>query len=152
MISKEEMYEFASQIAGITDADLEAYKCGGKAKKPKKMQHGQSIKSAGDGTLFEKVKNAGKQVANEVKHPRNYVPKSGGQAGSRMHGDGEDYYKGFDGTAVKLKDGTWVIKRNGITKTYKPNNPNYNEINKKATKNYYKSLRNNQIIENAPSD
>ena len=33
MISKEEMYEFASQIAGITDADLEAYKCGGKTKK-----------------------------------------------------------------------------------------------------------------------
>jgi len=33
MISKEEMYEFASQIAGITESDLEAYKCGGKTRK-----------------------------------------------------------------------------------------------------------------------
>lgn len=33
MISKEEMYDFASQIAGITDADLQQYKCGGKTKK-----------------------------------------------------------------------------------------------------------------------
>jgi hypothetical protein len=33
MISKEEMYDFASQIAGITESDLEAYKCGGKTRK-----------------------------------------------------------------------------------------------------------------------
>lgn len=33
MISNEEMYDFASQIAGITDADLQQYKCGGKTKK-----------------------------------------------------------------------------------------------------------------------
>lgn len=37
MITKEEMYEFASNIAGITDADLAMYKCGGKTKK---MQNG----------------------------------------------------------------------------------------------------------------
>ena len=47
MISKEEMYEFASQIAGITDADLEAYRCGGKTK-TKKMSEGDNI--------FKKIK------------------------------------------------------------------------------------------------
>lgn len=59
MISKEEMYEFASQIAGITDADLEAYKCGGKAKK-----------KAEGGNIFDKVKRAvtpvNKQINSEV--------------------------------------------------------------------------------------
>lgn len=35
MISNEEMYEFASQIAGITDSDLQQYKCGGKTKMKK---------------------------------------------------------------------------------------------------------------------
>ena len=59
MISKEEMYEFASQIAGITDADLEAYKCGGKTKK-----------KAGGGNIFDKVKRAvtpiNKQINSEV--------------------------------------------------------------------------------------
>lgn len=38
MITNEEMYNFASQIAGIKDSDLEIYKCGGKAKK--KMEDG----------------------------------------------------------------------------------------------------------------
>lgn len=59
MISKEEMYEFASQIAGITDADLEAYKCGGKTKK-----------KAEGGNIFDKVKGAvtpiKKQINSEV--------------------------------------------------------------------------------------
>lgn len=40
MITNEEMYNFASQIAGIKDSDLEIYKCGGKAKKTKKMEKG----------------------------------------------------------------------------------------------------------------
>lgn len=40
MISNEEMYEFASQIAGISDSDLQQYKCGGKAKKVKKAEEG----------------------------------------------------------------------------------------------------------------
>lgn len=46
MISKEEMYDFASQIAGISDSDLQQYKCGGKTKKEacggktKKMEKG----------------------------------------------------------------------------------------------------------------
>lgn len=50
MISKEEMYDFASQIAGITDADLQQYKCGGKTKMKKdcggskiKLQEGKKI-------------------------------------------------------------------------------------------------------------
>lgn len=59
MISKEEMYEFASQIAGITDADLEAYKCGGKTKK-----------KAEGGNIFDKVKRVAtpikKQINSEV--------------------------------------------------------------------------------------
>ena len=59
MISKEEMYEFASQIAGITDADLEAYRCGGKTKK-----------KAEGGNIFDKVKRAvtpiNKQINSEV--------------------------------------------------------------------------------------
>ena len=40
MISNEEMYEFTSQIAGISDSDLQQYKCGGKAKKVKKAEEG----------------------------------------------------------------------------------------------------------------
>ena len=59
MISKEEMYEFASQIAGITDADLEVYRCGGKTKK-----------KAEGGNIFDKVKRAvtpiNKQINSEV--------------------------------------------------------------------------------------
>lgn len=43
MISKEEMYDFASQIAGITESDLEVYKCGGKAHKTKKHEKGTKI-------------------------------------------------------------------------------------------------------------
>lgn len=56
MISKEEMYEFASQIAGITDADLEAYKCGGKAKK-----------KAEGGWLTKKVNSSMQRVKERVK-------------------------------------------------------------------------------------
>lgn len=51
MISNEEMYEFASQIAGITDSDLQQYKCGGKTKMKKdcggakmKLQEGKKVK------------------------------------------------------------------------------------------------------------
>lgn len=55
MISKEEMYEFASQIAGITDADLEAYKCGGKTKK-----------KAEGGNILNKIKGAVASVNSEV--------------------------------------------------------------------------------------
>ena len=48
MISNEEMYEFASQIAGITDNDLQQYKCGGKTKKSvKKMEEGKKIGELG---------------------------------------------------------------------------------------------------------
>ena len=50
MISKEEMYDFASQIAGITDSDLQQYKCGGKTKMKKncsgakmKLQEGDKV-------------------------------------------------------------------------------------------------------------
>lgn len=47
MISNEEMYEFASQIAGITDNDLQQYKCGGKAKKMKKDCKGAKMEEGG---------------------------------------------------------------------------------------------------------
>ena len=53
MISKEEMYEFASQIAGITDSDLEAYRCGGKTKMKKKSGGGNIF----DDKTFTPVKN-----------------------------------------------------------------------------------------------
>lgn len=58
MISKEEMYEFASQIAGITDADLEAYRCGGKTK-TKKMSEGNNI--------FKKIKKGVTEAVTPVK-------------------------------------------------------------------------------------
>ena len=49
MITNEEMYNFASQIAGIKDSDLEIYKCGGKAKKTKKMEKGGKGNDNGNG-------------------------------------------------------------------------------------------------------
>lgn len=57
MISKEEMYEFASQIAGITDSDLEAYRCGGKAKMKKK---------SGGGNILDDVKNVFTPVRKQI--------------------------------------------------------------------------------------
>lgn len=52
MISNEEMYEFASQIAGITDEDLKQYKCGGRMKKDCggakiKLQDGKKVTQIG---------------------------------------------------------------------------------------------------------
>ena len=57
MISKEEMYDFASQIAGITDADLQQYKCGGKTKKMKKDCGGAKLQA---GNKFKQVQQNAK--------------------------------------------------------------------------------------------
>lgn len=54
MISNEEMYEFASQIAGITDEDLKQYKCGGRMKKD-------------DGGVLSKAQKLFSQKMNEAK-------------------------------------------------------------------------------------
>ena len=63
MISNEEMYEFASQIAGITDSDLQQYKCGGKTKKKacggktEKNACGSKMKKSQSGSVLKNIKN-----------------------------------------------------------------------------------------------
>lgn len=133
MISKEEMYEFASQIAGITDSDLEAYRCGGKTKKKK------------DGGNVTQKRHQVKLTGKEEP----YVPKAGPAANSRIHGDksGEDFYESWDGTkVVKEKSGNWVVKYpNGNTRTYRPQDANYKKADAAFQKAYKASLNNAYI-------
>ena len=140
MISKEEMYEFASQIAGITDSDLEAYRGGGKTTKRKV------------------VSSKGKPA---------WVAPAGPIANSRIHGDknGEDFYESGTPdmmptgiTMTKKRNGDWVQKYpNGNTRTYVApkrdkngriipgsGDPDYEYVNRVATKNHRQSLRNYQ--------
>ena len=94
MISKEEMYDFASQIAGITDADLEAYKCGGKTKK--KQSGGKVNNKQGNS---KKVQQVGKtKVTYNSKKAETTETKtwSDGSTSSRTYDDDNAYtiYKG----------------------------------------------------------
>lgn len=93
MISKEEMYEFASQIAGITDADLEAYRCGGKTKK---KESGGKVNNKNKVTQVGKTKvtyNSKKAETTETK------TWSDGTTSSRTYDDdgGGTVYKGRRG-------------------------------------------------------
>lgn len=79
MISNEEMYEFASQIAGITDSDLQQYKCGGKAKMKKdcggaKLQQGNKFKQfQQDYRLKQEQEKQAKKLQEEKKnHPERF--------------------------------------------------------------------------------
>ena len=64
MISNEEMYEFASQIAGISDSDLQQYKCGGKTKK---MQKGKKVdEDANDNAMNLSDLNYVRQHVNKL--------------------------------------------------------------------------------------
>lgn len=141
MISKEEMYEFASQIAGITDSDLEAYRGGGKTTKRR--------------TVSSKGKPA-------------WVAPAGPIASVRRNGKGSDSYESGtvkNGSMVpngitmtKLPNGDWVQHYpDGSTRTYGApkydkngkeipgsGDPNYEEVNRIATKNHTQSLRNYQ--------
>ena len=74
MISKEEMYDFASQIAGISDSDLQQYKCGGKTKKkacggnmkPKKEACGGKTKKMEKGDKTDANDNAAVKPGEKV--------------------------------------------------------------------------------------
>lgn len=46
-------YEFFKDFAGVTKADLEMFKCGGKSKK--KMENGGKTKQKNDTTIYQKV-------------------------------------------------------------------------------------------------
>ena len=103
MISKEEMYEFASQIAGITDADLEAYRCGGKTKK---KEAGGKVNNKNKVTQVGKTKvtyNSKKAETTETK------TWSDGTTSSRTYDDDGDgtVYKGRrkkDNKIVSIKE------------------------------------------------
>ena len=142
MISKEEMYDFASQIAGITESDLEAYKCGGKTRKVHKMQYG-------DVTRHRTSVDPGNSPI--------YMPKpaAGSQqyANSRMHGNKNepDYYTGANGEYVSMdRAGNITVKHaNGSKRFYKTSDSNYQQAKNAFTKNYYEGLRIHQNAQNA---
>lgn len=112
MISKQEMYEFASQIAGITESDLEVYKCGGKTRKKQfggNMRHTPSKKQ-------DTYVNGRRQV--DPGNAPEYVPAAGNVGG-------KDWYTGKDGSMNKRNsDKSWTVThQNGDTRTYPKNSP-----------------------------
>lgn len=82
MISNEEMYEFASQIAGIKDTDLQIYKTGGKTKKDcggakLKLQDGNKFKQAQENAKLKQQREEQiKKLQDEKKkHPERFDSK-----------------------------------------------------------------------------
>ena len=161
MISKEEMYDFASQIAGITESDLEAYKCGGKTRK---KQFGGNMRHTPS-----KQKNQGRRTVDPGNKPA-WVAPAGPIANSRIHGNKneDDYYE--SGTVVngsmvpngirmkKLPNGDWVQEYpDGSSRTFVApkrdkkgriipgtGDPNYEKVDRIATRNFTQSLQNSQ--------
>ena len=90
MISKEEMYDFASQIAGITDADLQQYKCGGKTKKNEdgaKMSPAEKFRLAKQrGQALDQQRKAEQELRKEKQeHPERFDSR-----GNRIYTKSQD--------------------------------------------------------------
>lgn len=133
MISKEEMYDFASQIAGITESDLEAYKCGGKTRKVHKMQYGDVTRH---------------RLQVDSSNSSIYMPKpaagSWQYANSRIHGNKNepDYYTGGNGEHVSLdRAGNITVQyKDGSKRYYKTTDKNYKQARDAFNKNYQQGL------------
>lgn len=90
MISNEEMYEFASQIAGITDADLQQYKCGGKTKKDQrgaKMQAGNKFKQVQENA---KLKREHEEQVKKLQEEKKNHPERFDSNGNRKYTKEQD--------------------------------------------------------------
>lgn len=90
MISNEEMYEFASQIAGITDDDLKQYKCGGRMKKDckgAKMQAGNKFKQVQQNA---KLKQEQEQWVKKLQEEKKNHPERFDSRGNRKYTKEQD--------------------------------------------------------------